>query len=276
MTARTHVAEITPPVGWRLLRLSELWEYRELLLLLALRDLQVRYKQTLLGVLWALIQPVATMAIFSLVFSHSTLKGQSGVPYPVFALTGLVIWQLFASSLAQASLSVVNDSRLITKVYFPRLLLPVAATGPAVLDFGFGLAALLVALRVYEQPLRLSLVYMLPIALCTMVCALAVGLWFSALTVRYRDVKYTLNFVLQFWLFASPVAYAAEVVPPRWRYLYGLNPLVGLIESARSVVFGTPMPPVTDLLAPALGTILIFVGGVFYFRRLEISFGDTI
>src|SRR5579871_5535399 len=229
--AGSRAIVIRPTRGWVRFGLGDLLAYRELLLFLIWRDIKVRYKQTALGVAWAVIQPVLAMLIFSVFFGKLAGVPSDNVPYPVFALTGLLPWQLFSYALTQSSNSVVANKNLVTKVYFPRLVVPLSATLSGLLDFAISFAVLLLMLGYYRIPLTPALFAVPLVVLFAVLSALAVGLWFSALNVRYRDVQFTIPFLTQFWLFATPIAYPSSLVPPRWRALYGLNPMAGVVES---------------------------------------------
>jgi lipopolysaccharide transport system permease protein len=267
---------LEPRRGWQALNLRELWRYRELLWFLAWRDVKLRYKQTVLGASWAIIQPLFTMIVFSIFFGYLAKIPSDGLPYPVFALCALLPWQLFAYALTQSSNSVVAEQRLITKVYFPRLIIPLASVLSGLMDF-FIAFVLLVAFMAWYGVVPGWAVVTLPLfVLMALTTALGVGLWLSALTVQYRDVRYTLPFLTQFWMFASPVAYPSSMVPVEWRALYGLNPMAGVIEGFRWALLGTAEPP-GPMLAVSVATVLaLFVGGLFYYRRMEKAFADVV
>jgi homopolymeric O-antigen transport system permease protein len=273
--SRPHI-RITPPGGGAALDLRDLWEYRELIALLVWRDVKVRYKQTFLGVAWAVVQPLTSMILFTIVFGRLANLPSEGAPYPVFALAGLLPWQLFSSALVGASNSLVGSAGLLTKVYFPRLIIPIAAVGGALVDFLISLGVLAVMMVVYGVPLRPAILAIPLLAALAMVTALAVGLWTSALNVKYRDVQYLMPFLMQVWLFASPVAYSATLVRGRvWQVLYGLNPLAGVIEGFRWAIIGTPAPGLMVLPSLAV-TAALLAGGFAYFRRMEVAFADVI
>jgi lipopolysaccharide transport system permease protein len=269
---------IRPRSGWQPVDLAELWRYRELLWFLALRDVKVRYKQTALGAAWAVIQPLFTMVVFTLFFGH--LAGldkriEGNTPYAVYAFTALLPWQLFAFALSQGSNSVVNSRGLITKVYFPRLIVPIAPLLCGLLDFaiGFGvLAGLMLWYGIVPGWPVLTLPLFILFALAT---SLAVSLWLSALNAMYRDVQYTLPFLTQFWLFLTPVAYPSSIVPERWRWLYGLNPMAGVVDGFRWALLGGS-PPGPLVLVSALATCALLVGGLFFYRRMERTFADVV
>ncbi len=260
---------IRPPCGWVSIGLRELWEYRELLYFLTWRDIKVRYKQTVLGVAWAIIQPFFMMVVFSLFFGYLARVPSDGIPYPIFTYCALLPWQLFAHALSESSNSLVANEKLITKVYFPRLVVPLSAVLGGLVDFAIAFIILL-GMMAYYHIVPTAMVFTLPLfILLAILTALAVGLWLSALNVQYRDVRYTITFVTQFWLFATPVAYSSSLVPERWRWLYGLNPMAGVVEGFRWALLGK-----TDGLGPMLHVsisvvLLLLVGGLYYFRRME-------
>ncbi|MBI3628008.1 MAG: ABC transporter permease [Candidatus Rokubacteria bacterium] len=266
---------IGPTSRWGRLSPSELWRYRELVLFLVWRNLKVRYKQAVLGAAWAVLQPLLHMIIFSIFFGRLAKVPSDGVPFPLFAYVGLLPWQLFASALGESANSLIADERLVTKVYFPRIVIPVAAVLSWLLDFAVS-AVLLVGLMAWFQVAPGPGLLLAPVVVvATLAVALGVGLWLSALNVQYRDVRYTLPFLTQVLLFLSPVAYPSSLVPEAWRWLYGLNPMAGVVESFRSAVLGTPLStPV--VLSSAVATVILLVGGIGYFGRMERTFADMI
>jgi lipopolysaccharide transport system permease protein len=279
VTARsepTASTVIRPRSGWVALNARELWAYRELLYFFVWRDLKVRYKQTAFGAAWALIQPILMMLIFTLVLGRVTGLAPAGVPYPVFALAGLVPWTLFSQSLIGASGSLVDAANLLQKVYFPRLLLPAASVGSYILDFLIGLVALGVVMLLYGIVPTATAVFAVPMAALGVLVALAVGIWLSAINVRYRDVRYAVPFLAQLWLFASPVAYPADVIPDAWRGLYALNPMVGVLEGFRWALLGGSPAPVAAVVISMVVTTILLVSGSAYFRRVERTFADVI
>jgi lipopolysaccharide transport system permease protein len=266
---------IQPSSGWASLRLGELWEYRELLYFLVWRDIKVRYKQTLLGAGWAVLQPVATMIVFSLFFGRLAQMSSDGIPYSLFALSALVPWTFFANGLTQASTSIVTNQHLVTKVYVPRLAIPIATVLAGLLDLAIaGLVLAAVMLHQGRVP-GVSALWVLPLSLLAVAAALGAGLWLAALNVRYRDVKYVVPFLAQIWLFVTPVAYPTSLVPERWRTLYALNPMVGVIEGYRWALFGGAAPT-SVLLSSIAGALLMLVTGAMFFRRVERSFADIV
>lgn len=267
---------IRPSRGWVSLNLRELWNYRELLYFLTWRDIKVRYKQTVLGAAWAVIQPFFTMVVFSLFFGRLAKVPSDGIPYPVFAYCALVPWTFFAGALDRAGNSLVGSANLLTKVYFPRLVIPMSAVLAGLLDFAIAFAVLLGMMLVYGITPTWAIVTLPLFLLLALVTALGSGLWLSALNVQYRDVRYTIPFITQFWMFASPVAYAASLVPDQWRWLYGLNPMVGVIEGFRWALLGKETAPGMMLIVSVIMVVLIFVGGLYYFRRMEKTFADVV
>lgn len=267
---------ITASKGWAPVRLGELWDYRELLYFLVWREIKVRYKQTALGVAWAVLQPVLTMVVFSIVFGRLAGLPSEGVPYPIFTFCALLPWQLFSLSLTQASNSVVANQALITKVYFPRVLVPLASIGVGIVDFVVAFAVLLGMMAFYGIVPGVALLTVPLWALLAVFAALAMALWLSALNVRYRDVRYALPFLAQVWLFATPVAYATSIVPEEWRGLYALNPMVGVVDGFRWALLGLNEPPDVTVAVSSGVTLLAFITGLMYFRRTERTFADII
>ena len=266
---------IAPARGWLPIRVDELWAYRELLYCLVWREVTVRYKQTALGILWAIAQPVFLMVVFTIVFGRFGQLPSDGVPYPVFAFAALLPWQLFAFALAESSQSVVANQRLVSKVYFPRLIVPLASVCVGLLDCLIAFVVLL-ALMAYYGLTPGPAVLTVPIwMLLAVVAALSVGLWLAALNVRYRDIRYTLPLLTQGWLLATPVAYSLSLVPAEWRAWYALNPMVGVVEAFRwALLGGRTLPGAVWISAAA--SLLLLTGGLFYFRRTERTFADIL
>jgi homopolymeric O-antigen transport system permease protein len=270
------VVAIRPSRRWVPVRLGDLWAYRELLYFLVWRDVKVRYKQTVLGASWAIIQPFFTMVVFSVIFGHFGRIPSDGVAYPVFAFCGLLPWQLFAHALAQSGNSLVASQGLITKVYFPRLVIPLAAMLGGLVDFAVAFVVL-IAMMAYYGTLPTLAIAALPLFLVfNLATAFAVGLWLSALNVQFRDVRYALPFLAQFWLFATPVAYPASLLPPQWRGILAVNPMTGVVEGFRWALLGTPRPPVLIVAVSAGIVVALLVTGLFYFRRMEQTFADVV
>jgi len=258
------------------LGLGELWEYRELLYFLVWRDVKVRYKQTALGAAWAIIQPFFTMVVFSIFFGKLGKIPSDGVPYPIFTYAALVPWMFFANGLAQSSNSLVGSANLITKVYFPRLIIPIATVLSGVVDFVIAFAVLLAMMLYYGILPTRNTVWLPLFLLLALLTSLGVGLWLSALNVEYRDVRYIVPFLTQFWLFASPVAYPSSLLSPPWQTVYGLNPMVGVIEGFRWALLGTATGPGPLIAVSSLVALLVLVAGAFYFRRMETTFADVV
>jgi lipopolysaccharide transport system permease protein len=266
----------TPPRPWVPLDLRALWAYRELLYFLAWRDIKVRYKQTVFGVAWAIIQPVAMMVVFSVFLGRLAGVPSDGVPYPIFVYCGLVVWQAFAGSLASATGSVVASASLVTKVYFPRLVIPVAAVAVGLVDALVGSIVLVLLLVYYHVGITPAILTLPAFLLLAVLTALAAGVWLAALNVQYRDVRHAVPFLIQLWLFATPVVYPSSLVPESWRPLLGLNPVTGVVEGFRWALLGQA-PPSLPLLAMSTGaTLIVLVSGLYYFRRMEQTFADAI
>ena len=259
--------------GWVALDVGELWRYRELLVFHALRDIKVRYKQTFLGVAWAILQPALTMVVFSVFFGRLAGIPSGGVPYPIFVFAALLPWQLFAYALTHSSNSLVEHAQTLKKVYFPRVIIPLASVVTGLVDFAFA-GLLLIVLMLYYRIVPGVAVVTLPFfTLLAVAAALAVGLWLSALNVKYRDVRYTIPFLAQLWLFVTPVAYPSSLVPKQWQALYGINPMAGVVDGFRWALLGEA-PPGPMLLVSVAATVLLLVGGIFFFSRMERSFAD--
>lgn len=271
------INDIVPPGGLLDIGLGELWAYRELLYFFVWKDLKVRYKQTAIGALWAILQPFLTMLVFSLFFGRFAHLPSDGLPHPVFYYSGLLAWIYFAGALQHATNSMVENQRVITKVFFPRLLLPMASVGSGLVDLGFGLIVFLGMAVFYRiTPDRGALLLLPVFLLLALLTALGVGLWLSALNAIYRDVRYIVPFLLQFWMFASPVAYPISLVPGGWRWLYGLNPISGVVEGFRWSLTGHGQPPGIPLAVSAAMVLLLLAGGVIYFRKVEGTIADVV
>lgn len=270
------VVRIKPSLGWVSLRLAELWQYRELLYFLVWRDIKVRYKQTALGAAWAIIQPLFTMLVFSLFFGKLGKMSSDGIPYPIFSFAALVPWTFFANGLTQASNSLVSSSNLIKKIYFPRLAVPIATVLSGIVDFALSFVVLLVMMLYYNITPTRNVVWLPLFLLLTLIASLGISLWFAALNVEFRDVRYVVPFVVQFWLFATPIAYSSSLLPDPWRTLYGLNPMVGVVEGFRWALLGTNTRPGPMIALSSLVAVLSLVGGAYYFRRMEKTFADIV
>ena len=267
---------IRPSSGWVGLRLRDLWQYRELLYFLTWRDIKVRYKQTVLGAAWAILQPLLTMVVFSLFFGSLAKVPSDGIPYPIFSYAALVPWTFFAHGLTQSSESLVRNAHVFTKVYFPRLVIPLSSVISGTVDFVLAFAVLL-AMMLYFGILPTGNIVWLPLfLLLAFVSAMGVGLWLSAMHVQFHDVRYAVPFLTQFWLFATPIAYSSSLLPEPWRTLYGLNPMAGVVEGFRWALLGTNTAPGPIIVVSALAALALLVSGAFYFRRLEKTFADVV
>ncbi|HKH91918.1 MAG TPA: ABC transporter permease [Gemmatimonadaceae bacterium] len=267
---------IEPPRGALQLGVRELWEHRELLYFLTWRDIKVRYKQTALGVAWAVLQPLATMAVFSLFFGRLARMPSEGVPYPLFAFTALVPWTFFANGLTQAANSVVLNQNLVTKIYFPRLAIPIATVLAGAVDFAVAFLMVVVLMLYYGVPVSPRMLWIIPYSLLALATALGVGFWLAALNVQYRDVRYTVPFLVQLWLFATPIAYPSTLLSESWRTVYGINPMVGVVEGFRWALLGTGSRPGAMVGVSAVVALLLMVSGAVYFRRMEQTFADVV
>src|SRR5467141_5182988 len=270
------VVRIEPPRGWLELRLAEVWEYRELLYFFAMRDIKIRYKQTAIGVLWVVLQPLMTMGVFTIFFGRLAKLPSQGLPYPVFYFAALVPWTYFSYALQSTTNVVVDNQRLITKVYFPRLILPISAALSGLVDFAIGFVVLAIFCFAYGILPTLAALWLPALLALAFFTALGVGLWLSALNALYRDLRYVIPFLIQFWMFASPVAYPSSLVPVRWRWLYGLNPMAGVIDGFRWAITGRGQAPSLLLLGSAVAVALVLLGGLFFFNRMDSSVADRV
>ena len=270
-----HV-RIEPSQGWVSLKLRELWEYRELLYFLIWRDIKVRYKQTVLGAAWAIIQPFFTMVVFSVFFGRLAKIPSDGLPYPIFSYAALVPWTFFANGLRQASEGMVGHANLIKKVYFPRLAIPIARVVAGAVDFALAFIVLLGMMLAYGIVPTANVLWLPLFLLLALVISLGVGLWLSAMNVQFRDVGYTVPFLTQFWLFATPIAYPSSLLSEPWRTLYGINPMAGVVEGFRWALLGTDTAPGPVIIVSSLAALLLLVSGAFYFRRMERTFADVV
>jgi lipopolysaccharide transport system permease protein len=267
---------IKPSSGWAALNLRDLWLYRELILFMTWRDLKVRYKQTLLGASWAILQPFLTMVVFSIFFGNLANVPSDGVPYPIFSYTALIPWTLFSKALQDASRSLVASSHMITKVYFPRMILPLSSVLAGVVDFLIAFVVLIGMMIVYGI-VPTGNIWTLPFfLLLALVTAVGVGFWLSALNVLYRDINYVLPFLTQFWMFLTPIAYPSSMVPQRFRALYALNPMTGVVEGFRWALLGTGQAPGMMTLVSSLVSLVLLISGMFYFKRMERLFADMV
>jgi lipopolysaccharide transport system permease protein len=276
VSVEVPVTVIEPSKGWVSLRLGALWRFRELLYFLIWRDVKVRYKQTLLGAAWAILQPLATMVVFSIFFGKLARMPSDGVPYPLFAYVALVPWTFFANGLTLSSNSLVANQTLLRKVFFPRLVIPVSAVASGLLDFAIAFVVLLGLAAKYGIAPTAHVVWIPLLVLLALVTALGVGLWFAALNVLYRDIQYVVPFLVQVWLYATPIVYPSSLVPERWRTLYAINPMVGVVEGFRWALLGTGSAPGPMMLVSSAAAVTILIAGLFFFRRMEKSFSDMV
>lgn len=268
---------LEPTKGWVNLGLSELWSYRELLFFLTWRDIKVRYKQTVLGAAWAIIQPFFTMIVFSLFFGRLAKIPSDGLPYPIWNFAAMVPWTFFAFGLTQSSNSLVGSSNLLKKIYFPRLVIPIASVLSGFVDFALAFVVLLLMMVFFGFMPTVNILWLPALVLLTFATALGVGLWLSALNVQFRDVRYTIPFLTQFWLFATPIAYPSSLITdPTLRTLYALNPMVGVVEGFRWALLGTDTKPGPMIIVSTVAALTILIGGLFYFRRMEKTFADVV
>ena len=267
---------IRPTSGWAALNLRDLWVYRELVYFMTWRDLKVRYKQTALGAAWAILQPFLTMVVFSIFFGSLAGVPSDGVPYPIFSYTALIPWTLFSKALQDASRSLVNSSHMITKVYFPRMILPLASVLAGIVDFLIAFVVLLGMMAFYHVTPTAN-IWTIPLFLIlALVTAAGVSLWLSALNVLYRDINYVLPFLTQFWMYITPIAYPSSMVPEKWRLLYAVNPMTGVVEGFRWALLGSGQAPGMMTLVSTLVAIVLLVSGMFYFKRMERLFADMV
>ena len=276
LNSATQVVTLKPAKGWLGIDLRELWHYRELIYFLTWRDIKVRYKQAVLGIAWSVLQPVLTTAIMTVVFGVLLKVESDGLPYPVFALSALLPWHLFQLSLQKSSISLVGNANLLTKVYFPRVIIPFSSVLAALVDFVISLILLFIAMAIYKIPLTWNVLWVIPLTLLTVLAALAVGFWLSALNVQYRDVQQMVPFLIQIWMYATPIVYPITTIPEgTFRYIYSLNPMVGVVQGFRWAFFGGSPPDMT-LLISSLAVLLLLITGLFFFRRMEKTFADVV
>jgi lipopolysaccharide transport system permease protein len=267
---------IGPATRWWVLPFGELWDFRELIYFFIWRDIKIRYKQTAIGAAWAVLQPLLTMLIFSLFFGRLAHIPSEGLPYPIFYYSALLPWMYFAASLQNATNTIVENQRIITKVYFPRLALPLASVLSGLVDFAVSFVMFAILMIYYGIRPTIAAVWFPAFILLAVLTALGVGLWLSALNALYRDVRYVLPFLVQFWLFASPVAYPASLVPEKWRWLYGLNPMAGVIEGVRWSLTGSASPPGRLVLVSSAAVVVLLMTGVAYFQKVEATVADIV
>jgi lipopolysaccharide transport system permease protein len=267
---------IEPSNGWVSLRFAELWHYRELIYFLSWRDIKVRYKQTALGAAWAILQPLLTMLIFSLFFGRLAKVPSDGIPYPLFSMAGLVPWTFFAFGLAQSSNSLVASANMIKKIYFPRLIIPISTVFSGVVDLMLAFVLLLVMMAWHGVSVTSNIVWLPFLVLLAFITSLGTGLWLSALNVKYRDIRYVIPFIVQFWMYATPIAYPSSLLSEPWRTIFGINPMVGVVEGFRWALLGAKTYPGPVLWMSTAVATLLLLSGAFYFRRMEKSFADFV
>jgi lipopolysaccharide transport system permease protein len=273
------IVRITPPSGWWAIPFGEVWEYRELVYFFVWRDIKIRYKQTAIGAAWAVLQPFLTMLIFSLFFGVLAHIPSQGLPYPIFYYSALLPWMYFAASLQNATNTIVENQRVITKVYFPRLALPISAVLSGLVDFAISFLMFVAMMAYYHIHPTLAVLWMPVFLLMAVLTALGMGLWLSALNAIYRDVRYVVPFLVQFWMFASPVVYPSSLVSarwPKWAWLYGLNPMVGVIEGFRWSIAGSGEPPGRLVLISSGVVLVVLLSGLAYFQRMETTIADVV
>jgi lipopolysaccharide transport system permease protein len=270
------VVRITPPGQWWTLPLAELWAYRELIYFFVWRDIKVRYKQTAIGAAWAVLQPLLTMIVFSLFFGRLAHIPSEGLPYPIFYYSALLPWMYFAAALQNSTTTIVENQRLVTKVYFPRLALPLASVLSGLVDFCVSFLMFIVLMLYYRIHVSWAILMFPAFLLLAVLTALGVGLWLSALNAIYRDVRYVVPFLVQFWMFASPVAYPSSLVPAKWRWLYGLNPMAGVIEGFRWSLAGRGAPPVRLIVVSSAVVLVVLLSGLAYFQKMETTMADVV
>ncbi len=267
---------IKPSTGLTALNLRDLWIYRELIFFMIWRDIKVRYKQTMLGAAWAVIQPVLTMLVFNFIFGTVAKVNTEGIPYPIFSYTALLPWGLFTGALNTASRSLTSNTNMITKIYFPRLVLPLSSVLGGLVDFAIAFVILIVMMIYYKVSPTVAVWWLPLFLLLTIITALGVALWLSAINVQYRDVNYVLPFLTQFWLFLTPVAYSAKVISAKWQVVYSLNPMAGVVNGFRWALLGTNSGPNLNMAVSVGISVFILISGLFYFRSMERTFADTI
>lgn len=270
------LTRIASSKGWTSLKLGELWEYHELIYFFVWRDIKVRYKQTVMGASWAIIQPLFTMVIFSLFFGKLAGVPSDGLPYPIFSYAALVPWTFFANSVLQSSNSLVNNANMLKKIYFPRLTMPIASVVAGLLDFFLAFLVLLGMMLFYSIKPTINVVWLPLFLLLAIITALGVGFWLSAMNTQFRDVRYVVPFLIQAWLFITPIAYPSSLLSEPWRTLYGINPMAGVVEGFRWALLGTDTAPGSLVIVSAAVALILFISGLYYFRRMETSFADVV
>lgn len=276
MASSNSWTRIQPSKGWRHIDFKELWHYRELLYFFTWRDIKVRYKQTFIGVLWAIIQPFLTMIVFSVFFGRLAKMPSEGIPYPIFVYVGLLPWTLFSQSLTRSAQSVVANANLIKKIYFPRLITPLAASTSALIDFFISFVILIFMMVFYKVSFSWAWLALPLLVLMTFMCSVGVGFWLAAINVLYRDVRYAIPFVIQTGLFLTPVIYPVSIVSKKYSWILYLNPMAGLIETYRALLLGYKSVPILGLILSIVVTLMFFISGIFFFRRMEKMFADVV
>lgn len=272
---QNHI-KMSPSKGWVSLRLGELWQYRELFYFFIWRDVKIRYKQTVIGGLWAVVQPLGMMVVFSLLFGGLLNAPSQGIPYPIFTYAALLPWQLFATGIQSSVSSLVNDRAVITKVYYPRIISPCAGVLSGIVEFAVAFI-ILIGMMFYFKIVPTIAILTLPLLLIILLATvLSISLWLSALNALYRDIQYTIPFLVQIWLFVTPVAYSSGLIPDRWQILYSVNPMAGVIEGFRWALLGTQIPSWPNLLMSLIVVLALLVTGVFFFKRVEKTFADVL
>ena len=269
------IVVIEPSRGWIPVNLRDLWHYRDLLYILTMRDIRVRYKQTALGAAWAIIQPLFTMLIFTLFFGRLAGMPSDGIPYPIFAYAGLLPWTFFSNAVTNSGNSLVGNSNLITKVYFPRMIIPMASVGSGLIDFAIAFGLLVVLMFYYGVAISLSILMLPVLVILTSLLAMGIGMWMSALNVKYRDIRHALPFLIQLGMFVSPIIYPTTIVPEKWRWLLAFNPMTGIIEGYRSAIFGREFNWFAIGISAAITFAILFYAA-YMFKRMEKSFADII
>lgn len=276
-TKKSETILIQPVKGWVALNLRDLWIYRELVFFLTWRDLKVRYKQSVLGVLWAIIKPFMAMVVFTIFFGNLAKMPSDGMPYPIWSYTGLLPWEFFAAALSVSARSMLTSGSMVSKIYFPRIIVPLSSVFANLVDFLIAFVILIGMMFFYKITPTINMVWLPAFMLLAVITALGVGLWFSALLVMYRDINYMLPFITQLWMFVSPVVYASSSVPEQWRVLYSLNPMAGVVEGFRWALLGTQQSISPLMIAISAGiSLTLFISGLFFFRRMERVFADMI
>jgi lipopolysaccharide transport system permease protein len=272
--SRLHV-HIEPSKGWVSLKLKEVWNYRELTYFFIWRDIKIRYKQTVLGAFWAILQPFFTMVVFSLFFGKLAQVPSDGIPYPIFSYSALVPWTFFANGLLQASNTLVNNANMVKKIYFPRLIMPVSSVLAGVVDFVLAFLVLLMMMFYFRIYPTVNIVWLPLFLLLALITALGTGFWFSAMNAQFRDIRYIVPFVIQAWMFLTPIAYPSSLIPEPWRTIYGINPMAGVVEGFRWALLGTATEPGLMTIVSAVVAITLLISGAYYFRRMEKTFADV-